>query len=299
MTSSVDNSPNRQHERPSLPRHVMTIDLECWHDLMLRNAEMQSRLDKVSLARQVDSILELLSETETKCTFFVLANVAEEEPQIVERLIAAGHEIGIHGTAHKPLFCHNPQSLRADIEYCKKTIEDRIGRPVVCHRAPMFSIVKQNLWALDVLAELGITTDSSIFPMRLPRYGIDGFPRRPQMIETPSGKSMFEVPLSIVSAGGKWWPISGGGYARVAPTWLLERAVRKLEVEALPLILYFHPYEFDERPLVPPKQFGVAKRMKLSLKWNSNRRSIREKVRFLLSEFSFGRMDEYVKSIRQ
>lgn len=298
MNGRATSAPDAVSNGAKPPRHIMSIDLECWHDLILRNAGYAPEIDSRSLLRQTESILEVLSDSNTKCTFFVLANVAEKHPELVQHLVAEGHEIGIHGTAHKPLYLHDRRSLLNDLNYCKKLVEDVAGVAVQSHRAPIFSILKDNLWALDVIAEIGITTDSSIFPMRLPRYGIADFPRRAHSIRTPGGETVFEVPLSIVDFAGRSWPISGGGYARIAPGWLLDKAVQKLEAEDLPLVLYFHPYEFDPKPLVAPKSLRGAKGAVLSLKWNFNRNTIREKVRSLLNQFRFGTMKQYVATYR-
>ena len=53
----------------------------------------------------------------------------------------------------------------------KRLLEDLTGQAVIGYRAASFSITRQSLWALDVLAELGFRYDSSIFPIHHDRYG--------------------------------------------------------------------------------------------------------------------------------
>ena len=45
----------------------------------------------------VPRILELLADLGVPATFFVPGTVAERYPRAVERIAAAGHEIGCHG----------------------------------------------------------------------------------------------------------------------------------------------------------------------------------------------------------
>ena len=67
------------------------------------------------------------------------------------------------------------EQLKADLEKSRKTVEDACGVKVTSFRAPDFSIVSDNLWALETLAELGFQVDSSIFPMKMRRYGVAGW----------------------------------------------------------------------------------------------------------------------------
>ena len=48
---------------------------------------------------------------------------------------------------------------------------------MIGYRAPTFSVVRETLWSLEVLAEAGFRYDSSIFPIVHDRYGIPDAPR--------------------------------------------------------------------------------------------------------------------------
>lgn len=280
-------------------QHLFTIDVECWYDLTNQSYGRPAGINHEALARQMDCVLAILANHSTYATFFLLGTVAQRMPALAPRLVALGHEVGLHGGDHRPLYEHSPSSLRECVSGAKKLLEDQTGAAIRSHRAPAFSILKQNLWALDILAECGLRIDSSIFPARLRRYGIDGFPRRPHFVTGPGGGTLFEVPLSVVEWCGRIWPISGGGYARLAPAWLLAHAARKLEQEGLPLVLYFHPYEFDPNPLRPPDGLSAFARARLRARWNLRRKTIPLKVRRLLSSFRFGRVDKYAEQAMQ
>ncbi len=45
-------------------------------------------------------LLQLLKEKEVSATFFMLGKQAEENPKLVQQVVALGHEIGTHSYAH-------------------------------------------------------------------------------------------------------------------------------------------------------------------------------------------------------
>ena len=55
--------------------------------------------------------------------------------------------------------------------------------PVTAFRAPDFTIGEENLAALEVLAEVGFRVDSSIFPVKMRRYGIADWELGPHELE--------------------------------------------------------------------------------------------------------------------
>lgn len=128
-----------------------------------------------SIFRQLDILLGLLDGHNTKATFFVMGALAEKFPEIVRRVISLGHEVASHGHDHLLVFRLLPEEFRRDTERSKGLLEDLAGKQVSGYRAPEFSIRKQALWALDILAELGFRYDSSTIPIHHRRYGIPGF----------------------------------------------------------------------------------------------------------------------------
>jgi polysaccharide deacetylase family protein (PEP-CTERM system associated) len=117
---------------------------------------------------------------------------------------------------------------------------------VLGYRAASYSVTRRSLWALDILAEIGFSYDSSIFPVRHDRYGIPGSPRWPYRLDTTNGGSLIEFPLSTLSVGGYRLPVAGGGYFRLYPYQLTRFALSSINrVEGQPFIFYLHPWEID------------------------------------------------------
>ena len=120
--------------------------------------------------------------------------VAERWPGLIREIRDAGHELASHGYDHKRVTTLTPEEFREDIRRSKAMIEDIAGEPVLGYRAPSYSIVRENLWALDILSEEGFAYDSSIFPIRHDRYGIPDSPRFPWQRQEVAGAALYEFP---------------------------------------------------------------------------------------------------------
>lgn len=205
------------------------------------------------VVRATERILELLAETGTQGTFFVLGWVAARHPELVRSIDAQGHEVACHGYGHQMITRLTRAQFAADVERAKATLEDAAGVAVVGYRAPTFSVVQETLWSLEVLAEAGFLYDSSIFPVVHDRYGIPDAPRFPHRRPAGDGASIAEFPLSTVGRLGWRFPVAGGGYFRLLPYAVTAWAVRQLNRrEGRPAIVYLHPWEIDPgQPRLP------------------------------------------------
>jgi peptidoglycan/xylan/chitin deacetylase (PgdA/CDA1 family) len=72
----------------------------------------------------------------------------------------------------------SPADFRVEAVDSRLILEDLAGSPVIGFRAPSYSINRETLWALEVLRDTGYAYDSSVYPIRGPRYGYPdgGFP---------------------------------------------------------------------------------------------------------------------------
>jgi polysaccharide deacetylase family protein (PEP-CTERM system associated) len=279
----------------SAHRGNCTLSID-WEDFGQLFAKYDYGIDAAPLAaidRQTNIILDLLDETGRKATFFVLGMLARYRPELVRRIAARGHEIAIHGQNHDVMFNLSHDDARHDIETAVKTVSDITGTPVYGFRAPFFSVTRSNFYLLEVLTELGLIYDSSIFPVKLARYGVAGFDDKDALYRLPNGKAIVEIPLSVISFLGRQWPVSGGGYIRAMPKALVAGVFRRLANEGVDSVIYMHPYEFDTRPLDVTSNYpatGGYSRLRVfgrNLRWNLLRSSVVDKVRGLLREHQF------------
>jgi peptidoglycan/xylan/chitin deacetylase (PgdA/CDA1 family) len=117
----------------------------------------------------------------------------------------------------------NREQAFKDLSDSKKLITDIIGGSVYGFRAPYFSVDETNLYVLEILSELGLTYDSSIFPIKLKRYGIADFNKQDALYSLPNGKEIVELPLTVAPFRGKDIPVAGGGYMRAFPKCLQQK----------------------------------------------------------------------------
>ncbi|ACZ41567.1 polysaccharide deacetylase [Thermobaculum terrenum ATCC BAA-798] len=72
-------------------------------------------------------ILDVLSRYDTKAVFFVVGEQVERHPNLLREVVAAGHEIGIHGYRHVSHLLRAPLTTIEDVRRCKVIIEDTTG----------------------------------------------------------------------------------------------------------------------------------------------------------------------------
>jgi polysaccharide deacetylase family protein (PEP-CTERM system associated) len=262
----------------SEPAVVITIDVEDWPQSTLDTSlEITDRV-----VTNTHRVLDILGNHQRKATMFVLGKVAERFPGLVKRIAHEGHEVASHGYSHSNIGKQTVSEFRDDIERSKKLLEDIIGKEVSGYRAPDFSVTSGTLWALDVLAEVGFTYDSSIFPIRGSRYGIPWWPTYPVLVRLMSGRSIAEFPLATFQCFRRRWPVAGGGYHRLFPGFFVKWCIAQHFRQNVVFVAYYHPYEFA------PEEFSVlpfAVPLKLRLHQGLGRHSLRAKFESILRKF--------------
>ena len=225
----------------------------------------------------------MFEQFDVKATFFVLGWVAERHPQLVREIAARGHEIACHGFSHRLVYQQSPEEFYEETLRSKSLLEDITGTEIFGYRAASYSVVRESLWALDILVELGFIYDSSIFPVHHDRYGIPDAKRAPHRMSTPKGKSIVEWPLATASIFGVRLPVAGGGYFRLLPYWLSHWGLASINrSEQRPFIFYLHPWEID------PAQPRVSASWLSRFRHYTNLGKCEERLRRLLGEFRFG-----------
>jgi polysaccharide deacetylase family protein (PEP-CTERM system associated) len=284
---------------------TLSIDWEDFGQLLCRDHYGMITPPLRDIDRQTDIILALLDETGKKATFFVLGMLAEYRPDLVRKIADEGHEIGLHGQQHINMRRLSHQEALDDVQKAYKLVTDAIGTPVYGYRAPYFSIDESNFHVLEILADLGLIYDSSIFPIKLKRYGIANFPEQDALYQLSNGKQIVELPLTVAHAGNKKLPVAGGGYIRAFPKFFVNKIFRQLNEKGGSIMLYMHPYEFDTQRIdcranYPADiSYSKTKTFLINLRWNLFRNSIRHKIRGLLQRYEFVTCLEkaaYVKS---
>lgn len=270
------------------PVHAMTCDVEDYFQVSAFEGivprEKWSEIE-CRIPRNIDRILQLFDEHKASATFFTLAWVAEHHPQVIRRIVDAGHELASHGMYHRRVWSQTPEEFRADAGDSKKLLEDVSGQAVIGYRAASWSIDGRTPWAHEILSEIGYKYSSSVYPVSHDHYGVPDAPRHPYIVD---GADILEIPPSTARLLGRNVPASGGGYFRLFPLSLSKFFISRQQSEQIcPYVFYFHPWELDpDQPRL--KQAPLKSRIRHYL----NLDGFEGRLRALLREYRWSRMDE-------
>ncbi len=81
-------------------------------------------------------ILDILKENNVKATFFVLGPLAKRHPDIIRRMIAEGHAVGVHSMTDPRLTRLNDAQLNYEVAGSRNIVHKIIGKAPVCFRPP-------------------------------------------------------------------------------------------------------------------------------------------------------------------
>lgn len=237
-------------------------------------------------------LLKILEQHGVTATFFVLGWIGERNPGLVKEIKERGHTIGCHSYEHRLIYALSPREFREDTQRAKDVLEQIIGRPVLGYRAPSYSIIRQSLWAYEILCDLGFEYSSSVFPIHHDRYGIPGAPRF--RFKVP-GHDLIEYPISTASYMGCKIPVSGGGYFRIFPYWLTRMGLSHInKVDRQPFVFFVHPWETDpDQPRM--KDAGMVSKFR----HYTNLSKTSKRFERLLNDFQFGPIPERQDNLGQ
>ncbi len=264
--------------------NALSFDIEDWfHMVEIPAVEDPQRWPELEtlVVRYTREILEILDGSGSRATFFVLGWVAERYPQIVPAIVAAGHEVATHGHWHRKVYEMRPDEFREDLQRSIDLLASQSGKRIRGFRATSFSITPGTEWAFDVLHDVGIQYDASLFPASRGHGGYPCPPRPHVSTIAPSGRPMPELPMSVMRWGPFRLPFSGGGYLRVLPGSLIRAGFNQLNRKGLPGVVYLHPRDFA--PDCPRVPMPLMRRFKCY----TGTRTTRPKLEMLLERYRF------------
>ncbi len=269
-------------------KNAMTVDVEDYFQVSaFENYISRDSWNKLNtrVEANIERILLIFSDHNVSATFFTLGWIAERHPEMVKKIVDAGHELASHGYSHIRVTQQNPSEFREDIVKTKGLLEDIGGVEVQGYRAASYSIDSSNhQWAHEALDAAGHKYSSSIYPIKHDLYGIPDAPRHPYKI---TNLDLLEIPISTISIYNHRLPCGGGGFFRLFPYMISRKMIEHVnQKEQEPCMFYFHPWEIDiDQPVVKGLNFKSRFRHYLNLK-KMNTRLTR-----LLDDFTWGRVD--------
>src|SRR5713226_2186216 len=267
-------------------KHILSVDVEDYFMVeafsgSVRMNEWENWPSRVVKNTQV--VLDLFDRHNVKATFFFVGWVADKFPELVRETANRGHELACHSYWHRTVYSLTPEEFRRDTRAAMQIIEDACGQKVLGYRAPSWSITKDSLWALDILAEEGFTYDSSIYPIHHDLYGVPGAKRFPYALACGNGQTLQEYPPATVRVLGQNIPGAGGGYLRMLPLFYTNWVFRQFEENYHErVVVYLHPWEID------PEQPRIKDKLRSRLRHYTNLREMEPRVELLLRKYEFG-----------
>ncbi len=226
--------------------NILGIDFEDWYHPELIKKHIEKKYYEPRIIQGINKILELLNKNDTKATFFVVGELLEYKPELLDLILDNGHEIGFHTMKHTRV---DTAGFQDEFENEIKIFDKLTNGKSVGFRAPSFSLNKKSSWVIDVLEKNQYVYDTSVVPVKTNLYGIPDAETNPYKItsknlknNTSDGK-ILEFPLLITRFLGKKIPAGGGFYLRTLPTRVIENAIKSYEKNQVPGVFYIHSWE--------------------------------------------------------
>jgi len=226
--------------------NLLGIDFEDWFHPQLVQPYVKNIKHEPTMFKGLDKIIELLRTTETSATFFVVGKLLETNPEILDKIIENGHEIGFHTMHHDRL--DSPGFKEKFSDEIKK-FEKLTNGKSRGFRAPTFSLNDTSSWAIDVLEKNNYIYDSSVVPAKTSMYGLPNAEHKPYKItsksieKNDSSGKLIEFPLLVTTFLGKKIPAAGGFYLRTLPTKVIKNAFKNYQNKNMPGCFYIHSWE--------------------------------------------------------
>jgi polysaccharide deacetylase family protein (PEP-CTERM system associated) len=272
--------------------NLLGIDFEDWFHLELIKKHHKPVSPQPKIIDGIDKILDWLQKHETFATFFVVGELLEFKPDLLDKIIGNGHEIGFHTMNHTRLDAPNfKEGFSRELEHFSELTNNKSKG----FRAPSFSFSASTSWAIDILESHGYVYDSSVVPVKTRLYGMENAQTTPYKISSrspekndPSGK-IIEFPLLTTKFFSKHIPAAGGFYLRILPLKTIISAIKTANKNNNPATLYIHSWE-----LVPELMPRISLPFVDNFITYHNLQKAPEKMSKIIKEFEFTSFERYI-----
>lgn len=107
------------------------------HHINVNQPAVALTFDDGGSVYRVKTILDILASYQAKATFFLLGNWVNDNPDLVRRMMAEGHEVGNHSYSHPRFTWLSAEDIRREIEITQTAIAEAAGKaPAALFRPP-------------------------------------------------------------------------------------------------------------------------------------------------------------------
>jgi len=254
-------------------QNILSVDLESF---IHREFDVSKRFEKDNdyTVKAVNLLLELFKKHETRVTFFVVGEIYQWYPELIETIYKQGHEIGYH--SHRHIFLTSKELLLKELKLSADFLKTYKPK---AFRAPRMFLKKEYL---EILSDYGFLYDSSTYGSFDQACLFDNIQEIPvsffsylgqkKELEFPQGLTKQLLIRGIPYGSGLGLSIFG------KRTQLFINATNK---SGDPAILFFHPWQVLTYPKKPIQNTLTA------IPRNIYRRNIMETLEYLLANNTF------------
>ena len=274
--------------------NILGIDFEEWYhpELIKNHVKNDQKIPKIF--KGIDIILDLLNKHNISATFFVVGEILQHDPELIDKIISNDHEIAFHTMHHDRIDSLNfSNKFDNELKEFQKLTNDKSKG----FRAPTFSLNEKSSFIIKMLEKYNYIYDSSIMPAKTSMYGNPNAEKKPYKItsenlenNSENGK-LWEFPLMVTKLLGKQIPAAGGFYLRTLPLYMIKNAIKNYEKEHIPACFYVHSWE-----LTPEFMPRIPLSKKNNFITYHNIEKTLPKLDQLLSSFNFTSFEKYIKN---
>jgi len=273
--------------------NILGIDFEDWYHPQLVQPFVKNLEHDPKIINGIKKIIELLQNNETSATFFMVGELLEHDPSILDLILENGHEIAFHTMTHSNLNELTKEKFLTELD----TFDNLTDGKSKGFRAPTFSLNRNTSWVIDALLEKKYLYDSSVVPVKTQLYGFTNCQLEPFRISNssltqndPNGE-LLEFPPMIGKFFGKTMPVSGGFYLRFLPLKTSFSAISNYEKQNIPATIYVHSWE-----LTPEYMPKIQLPIKEKFITFHNIEKTYSRLDDILNKFEFTSFENYLKN---
>ncbi len=175
---------------------VLSFDVDGASGMINRDPRIAHRPSARSLGDYgptvaVPHVLTALARAGVSASFYIPGWVAEQHPAMVERVAAAGHEIGHHGYLHEPPATLSAEEEAEALDRGSEILRRIVGEAPVGYRSPSWELSDVSM---SLMAERGFRYDSSLMGSDAPHWVAAG---ESALVELPIHWAFDDYPYFV------------------------------------------------------------------------------------------------------
>ena len=273
----------------------MTMDVESFYDIeAFKDRDIQYD-ENYSLEEGMAPYIDLLDKYNIKGTFFTLVSSLPKAKPYLLKAIENNHEVALHGYNHKSPLLMNEKEFEENIIKAKDILEHELNTKIIGYRAPCFGILDSHI---EILKRNGFMYDSSSLNFHLAinssKVDLNNYERLNTLCYKKD--NFIEITPNRVRAYSGHLPVSGGGYIRLVPWFVIVYYIKKCISKCNAYMFYVHPYEVCNKKVPKIKKLRFVEKLFIRIGRKSYIKKIEKIIKYLKKKgFEFKSLKEYIK----